>query len=540
MNILIPAAGSNHSRILPFSESLPDALIPLNGKPVLDYILEELGRHDLKNISIIVNPGDEARFGRIRRKYDKAASIKVIPVQGGRHLLDTLAAAEAHSCKDEGIFIILSDTIFKSQLDFSRSTVYYRLTEDIFRWCIVESSSDGSVLRLIDKPVSYGSKPRALVGLYYFSDSKLFFKCLEAARKEGKHEISSVVEKMMLAGHKIYTKECDEWIDCGSVDNYYRAKRRLLQSRHFNTVTVDELFNIISKSSKNAEKLEAEYGWYSGLPLPIQSFTPRVFSFSKSPRPTLQLEYYGHPSLSEYFVYTFIPIDIWNSVFDHIFGMLGVFRSYAGELGPEDFSRVYLEKTLERVKMLRSSSKYWRDWLDCEQFTINGKICPGWPKIMKLIENTDFYSKKDVSIIHGDLCFTNILYDLNGHTLKIIDPRGSFGKRGIYGDTKYDLAKLRHSTHGRYDFIINDLFNISEDGSVFNYEIFSSDWANGVSKSLDSRIEQMGYDIKTIQTIEAILFFTMIPLHSDKPLRQKMMGVRALELFREVCNENSD
>jgi hypothetical protein len=27
----------------------------------------------------------------------------------------------------------------------------------------------------------------------------------------------------------------------------------------------------------------------------------------------------------------------------------------------------------------------------------------------------------------------------------MIDPRGSFGEVGIYGDNKYDIAKMRHS-----------------------------------------------------------------------------------------------
>ena len=61
-----------------------------------------------------------------------------------------------------------------------------------------------------------------------------------------------------------------------------------------------------------------------------------------------------------------------------------------------------------------------------------------------------------VSIVHGDLAFSNILYSPRNTIFKFIDPRGNFVIDTIYGDYRYDLAKLRHCYHGRYDEIIND------------------------------------------------------------------------------------
>ena len=63
-------------------------------------------------------------------------------------------------------------------------------------------------------------------------------------------------------------------------------------------------------------------------------------------------------------------------------------------------------------------------------------------------------------VVHGDLCLSNILYDLRSRVCKLIDPRGSFGAAGIYGDPRYDVAKLYHSIYGLYDFITNDLFHV--------------------------------------------------------------------------------
>ncbi len=65
------------------------------------------------------------------------------------------------------------------------------------------------------------------------------------------------------------------------------------------------------------------------------------------------------------------------------------------------------------------------------------------------------------TLVHGDLCLSNILYDLRCRVCKFIDPRGSFGVPGIYGDPRYDVAKMYHSVYGLYDFITNDLFDVS-------------------------------------------------------------------------------
>ena len=68
--------------------------------------------------------------------------------------------------------------------------------------------------------------------------------------------------------------------------------------------------------------------------------------------------------------------------------------------------------------------------------------------------------------MHGDFCFSNILYDFKSQSIKVIDPRGLSGdgkEQSIYGDLRYDVAKLAHSVIGKYDFIIAGRFSYSEE-----------------------------------------------------------------------------
>lgn len=537
--VIIPAAGNNHSRIFALASDIPDALIPINGRPVLDYILEELEKQKMKDIIIVTTKHQQELFSVIFRKYKQKFNISILPIDKSTSLLDTIAAAKS-KLVSEDVLVALSDTIFSVDIDFSQSVLYFDTTKEAFRWCLAEQNKDGSVKSLVDKPKNYPpGQHKALIGVYYFKDSNLFFECLSEAIGEQRTEISAPIMKMIEKGHAIFLKKSNRWIDCGSIDNYFKAKRTLIQSRHFNNLKVNETYGVLSKRSRKKEKLLQEYEWYTALPMELQSFTPRVFSYKdEGEMSCLDMEYYGYSSLSEYFVYTTLPFDLWESILDHVFEVIDLFYSKKGKLNETDFESIYRGKNIERVKMLEETSQEWKERIERDSWEVNGTKCAGYKQLMEYLEGQRFYREPDICISHGDLCFTNILYDINGHTMKLIDPRGAFGRKGIYGDIKYDLAKLRHSAHGGYDFIVNDLFEIQEDGNSIRYEIYENKTAKKISDSIDRRITEMGYDIKTIQAIEGMLFLSMIPLHSDKPERQKIMNAKALEILSEVFYEN--
>ena len=156
---------------------------------------------------------------------------------------------------------------------------------------------------------------------------------------------------------------------------------------------------------------------------------------------------------------------------------------------------------------------------------------------LKVVIPEYLYDVKEFSIIHGDLCFANMMVDNNFSFIKVIDPRGKFGSYDIYGDPKYELAKLFHSVDGKYDYIIKDLFDLEyKDGSIsfsiqdkdrdFDlYQVFI-----GVFK------DEIGDDLKKIELIEALLFLSMIPLHGESFEHQLVMLGTGLEILNRVVN----
>ena len=98
--------------------------------------------------------------------------------------------------------------------------------------------------------------------------------------------------------------------------------------------------------------------------------------------------------------------------------------------------------------------------LDLKEISYNGVAYKNFSLLETEVKAKVEQMSNDFSpcIMHGDFCFSNILFDLNNLIIKLIDPRGSFGVPSIFGDPRYDVAKLRHSAVGLYDFIVSGFF----------------------------------------------------------------------------------
>ncbi len=107
----------------------------------------------------------------------------------------------------------------------------------------------------------------------------------------------------------------------------------------------------------------------------------------------------------------------------------------------------YYHKTMERVGTIQDLVPFARDRV----IRINGKDC-----------RNVYYHKRDLEkvlekltcerfcFLHGDCTFSNLMLREDG-TPVLIDPRGYFGFTRLYGDARYDWAKLYYSIVGNYD-----------------------------------------------------------------------------------------
>ena len=120
---------------------------------------------------------------------------------------------------------------------------------------------------------------------------------------------------------------------------------------------------------------------------------------------------------------------------------------------PASMKEAYFNKTMQRLAKVEQLVPYAKE----KTIIVNGREC-----------RNVFYYKEDLErklnelktdcfpLIHGDCTFSNLMIRDNGEPV-LIDPRGYFGFTKLYGDERYDWAKLYYSIKGNYD-----RFNLKE------------------------------------------------------------------------------
>jgi hypothetical protein len=106
----------------------------------------------------------------------------------------------------------------------------------------------------------------------------------------------------------------------------------------------------------------------------------------------------------------------------------------------------------------------------------------------------------------------------------------------MYGDIKYDVAKIRHSLVGGFDTITNGLYSATytEMDGIF-VDVYKPKNYEDVCKKLDLRIKER-WDLNEIKIIEGLLFISMLPLHKDHFERQLALYSIGIQRLNEALD----
>lgn len=554
---LIPCAGRG-SRMLALTDDMPKAMLPLYNRPLISWHLDKLLEEGITEVCLVVGYKKEKLIEYVDRFYgDKMTIHYTEQVE-----LNGLAAAvqlgiteidKYVDLKERNLLIILGDTIVKDDLSEmikdQKDFIGYYNVEDYKRWCLIKTNQYNQVCNFIDKPDADPKTRKAVIGVYFFTNIELLSDCIEDIvesniRIKNEFQLSSAMEEYMKE-QPIQATKFTEWFDCGDVETFSKTRKNI--ARHFNSISITE-DNTIVKRSSNEKKLEKETNWYLNLPNKLRVYVPQLIDYDTTKGKTFyELEYVNFSPIHELFLYTMPDKSDWDKLFKNIFNMINRFKLYSAKSRfktDDHLEDILITKTIERLKDLTDGegqqNDFWKEILTKTSITINDKTYKNYP----LLKNDLFEyvkdsiiptSKKYWQIVHGDLFFGNMLYDVNSDTLKIIDPRGNFGVDGIYGDIRYDIAKLNHSIVGKYDFIVNSLYAIThEDNNSFEYIIYDSDEKHEALELMFRDYYTEEYDYEEIMIITGLLFLSMIPLHKENFQNQKMFYFKAIELLNEV------
>lgn len=537
--VIIPAAKIVPEELQKLGK-LPGIIYPVNQKITFDYLYEEYKEHCSSMDIICFEKADKVQR-RLKNYLGEKVSIKILPEI--RDLGHTIYFA----LKDvvDTVIINFADTIVLDNVAEIEGDAFF-FQEDYMSdtWTYFDEK-DGKILRIYDKePVKEEVRKKLFVGVFQFTDAACFRKCLESAFKQDSLQIGTFYYALQEYSkmHSMQPVLTNNWFDIGHEDKYYNSKLEV-RAREFNHITIDKNRGILKKTSDDKDKFIGEIKWYLKLPADVEYVRPRIFDYSTSYlNPYVSMEYYAYHTVHELFLYGDLTLQQWIDIFNRIRFVCDDFKRYTvrDDNIRQALEEMYLIKTLQRFEKMKKDERFLAFFES--PITVNGKKYQPLEKIIVALETAIpemLYDVDTFSIIHGDLCFANIMVDSNFSFIKMIDPRGKFGTYDIYGDFRYELAKLFHSVDGKYDFIIKDLFDLdyNTETSCINYHVQDRRREFNLYKVfLDTFAAEIGNDLRKIELIEALLFLSMIPLHGESIRHQMVMLGTGLEILNRVVN----
>ncbi len=333
-----------------------------------------------------------------------------------------------------------------------------------------------------------------------------------------------------------------ERIDSGAftalsdVSNFRRFITSGFDARFFNALKGDE-YTVI-KTSGNIDKLRMEYTYFTLVPPEMKQWYGTVFDYKEDGNSaSYSMERYHMTDLALRYVHGAIGEEEFRSIMEMLFHFISIRkkREVSDEAYEAAARKLYIDKVDDRVAALKKLEGYEEIAAYIKLGTVYKDIDEIVDKYMSIYERTvrGYRFAKVETVGHGDLCFSNILYNHDARLLKLIDPKGAMDEDGLYMDPYYDLAKLSHSICGSYDYFNSDQYEITVGPDMMLKLKIDSDNDKYI-KIFNEYLEKSGTDPKLVRLYEASLFLSMLPLHIDR--KKKVLGfvLNAINILNEI------
>ena len=235
MKIVLPVAG-NGVRLRPYTENLPKCLLPVAGKTIIDWIVDDT--LFLKPSETVFITGYKASVvDEYLKQKPEWGDVRTVVQANPQGLGEAISLALPYVNDDEPLLIILGDTLFEADLSLlenaTENVLYTFKVADPKRFGVAVKGADGLIERLVEKPQEFVSD-EAIVGIYYIKDVKALKESLDYLMKndirtKGEFQLTDALERMIQAGCKFRTAPVEKWLDCGLVETLLETNAHVLQ-----------------------------------------------------------------------------------------------------------------------------------------------------------------------------------------------------------------------------------------------------------------------------------------------------------------------
>jgi glucose-1-phosphate thymidylyltransferase len=237
MKGIVLAAGKG-TRLYPMTLPVCKPLLPVYDKPLLYYPVSVLMQAGIREILVIVPPGEEQVFHALMgdgSQWGLSISYAVQPVPRG--IADAMLVG-ADFIGDDSVCLVLGDNIFhqdqlpeilkQARQQESGATVFGYYVEDPRPFGVVEFGADGMAISIEEKP-QHPKSNYIIPGLYFYDN-----QVIEIARglkpsARGELEITDVNLEYLNRGQlRVVTLDKDfVWLDAGTADSVLEASETI-------------------------------------------------------------------------------------------------------------------------------------------------------------------------------------------------------------------------------------------------------------------------------------------------------------------------
>lgn len=240
MKALILAAGYA-TRMYPLTENTPKPLLPLRGKAVIDYIIEQLNNLPVDEIFVVSNSKFFPHFSEWAKTVPTNLPIEVLndgttSNENRRGAVGDVFFAITEKAIDDELLVIAGDNYFtydlREQYEVFRKTGCDTLAgkelddvEKLKTFAVALLAPDGKVLELEEKP----QKPKSNMAIYatYFFRKEtvpLFEKYLNEGNNP---DLIGSFPQWLYKTHDVYTYKMNgECYDIGTIEMYNQLNKK--------------------------------------------------------------------------------------------------------------------------------------------------------------------------------------------------------------------------------------------------------------------------------------------------------------------------
>ena len=234
MKAIIPVAGAG-TKLRPHTYTQPKALIPIAGKTILSFIVDQLHSAGINEFIFIVGYLGEKIQEYVNSTYPELTCHFVYQNErkGTGHAVELTRSIVGN---DE-VFVALGDTIceydVKEMVNSPYSMLGVKKVDDPRKFGVAEIDENGFIDHVVEKPAIPKSN-MALVGLYKIKETEFLYGCLHHLFTEdittlGDYNLTDALDCMIQRGARFKAFKVKHWFDCGKKETLLESNATLLK-----------------------------------------------------------------------------------------------------------------------------------------------------------------------------------------------------------------------------------------------------------------------------------------------------------------------